>query len=354
MKIKKSIIISLIVIIMILANITNVFAATKLELQQKSTTLKNQIDAKTEEIDEVKEQVSDNVKQIQTLTNEISQYKNEIDNLDSQIITLEKSIAEAQIKLDEAQAKYIKQDSMLKERIVAQYESGQTSYLDVLLSASSLTEFISNYYLVSEIATYDTELLDQIEQNKNEIANAKSALEENKNQLATAKANKEATANSLQNSQAAKQQQLSKLTAEEKALEDELDKMEKEFENTEAQIKALSIQNINSAYIGGVLGWPAPGYTTITSPFGWRIHPITKRQTFHYGIDIGTPTGATIVAANDGKVISSSYTSGYGNLVIIDHGGGIVTAYAHGSKLIASVRSKRKKRRYNYVSRINW
>lgn len=351
MKIKKSIIISLIVIIMILANITNVFAATKLELQQKSTTLKNQIDAKTEEIDEVKEQVSDNVKQIQTLTNEISQYKNEIDNLDSQISILEKSIAEEQTKLDEAQAKYVKQDNMLKERIVAQYESGQTSYLDVLLSASSLTEFISNYYLVSEIATYDTELLDQIEQNKNDIAAAKAALETNMNQLATAKANKEATAKSLQNSQEVVQQQVSKLTAEEKALEEQLDQIEKEFANTEAQIKALSMQSSNSIYIGGVLGWPAPGYSTITSPFGMRYHPLSGLYKMHSGVDIAIPTGANIVAANDGKVILSEYYGGYGNCIMIDHGGGIVTVYAHGSKLIASVRPKCKKGRINYESR---
>lgn len=83
--------------------------------------------------------------------------------------------------------------------------------------------------------------------------------------------------------------------------------------------------------------WPTPGYTTITSPYGYRIHPITGKLKFHSGVDIGAPGGTPIVAVADGTVTISVYSSSYGNYVEIDHGGGVRTRYAHMSKRLCKV-----------------
>ena len=103
------------------------------------------------------------------------------------------------------------------------------------------------------------------------------------------------------------------------------------------QILALAGQGIDTAYIGGELEWPVPGYTRITSKYAMRVHPITGQYKLHTGVDIGAPEGANFVAANDGIVVKAEKNPAYGNMVIIDHGGGISTLYAHGSEILVQV-----------------
>jgi murein DD-endopeptidase MepM/ murein hydrolase activator NlpD len=90
-------------------------------------------------------------------------------------------------------------------------------------------------------------------------------------------------------------------------------------------------------YIGGNMKWPTPGYTNVVSPYGRRLHPILKKYKMHTGIDIDAPSGASIIAANSGTIIIAGWRSGYGNTVVIDHGGGITTLYAHCSKILVKV-----------------
>ncbi len=89
-------------------------------------------------------------------------------------------------------------------------------------------------------------------------------------------------------------------------------------------------------YIGGEMQWPVPASTRVTSPFGYRIHPILGVKKLHTGIDIGVASGNTVVAANAGKVIKAAWNNSYGYMVMVDHGGGIVTLYAHNSVLKVS------------------
>ena len=107
----------------------------------------------------------------------------------------------------------------------------------------------------------------------------------------------------------------------------------------EAAARAEAIRRSSGGpanYVGGEMGWPCPGYTTITSPYGNRTHPTLGVYKLHTGTDIGAPSGAKIVAMNDGTVVTAAYNSAYGNHVIINHGGGIQTLYAHASSLAVS------------------
>lgn len=130
---------------------------------------------------------------------------------------------------------------------------------------------------------------------------------------------------------------LQSLTEEEMTLEQEIEEYQKQVAEIETEIRLLAIANVGAEYVGGSMAWPVPGYTRITSPFGMRTHPITGVYKLHTGCDIGAPYGAQFIAANDGVVTYAGENRAYGKMVIIDHGGGVTTLYAHGSNIEVNV-----------------
>jgi len=311
------------------------------DLKNKKDEISNQITEKNNELKYVQGQVSETMEQLMELNNKVLEYESEIDELNKQVEELETQIEETTKRLKESQEKYDKREELLRQRIVAMYEAGETTYLDVLLNSTSLTDFISNYYIITEIAEYDTKLLESIDEEKKVIENEKTSLENDQADLKIAKANKEKTYTILQNTRILKNNYIEQLSEEERTLQSEVEEYTKAFAEVENQIKNLTLSD--GDYIGGQMAWPTPGYTRITSEFGMREHPITGVYKLHTGLDIGAPMGANFVAANDGTVISAKYSSGYGNMVIIDHGGGITTLYAHGSSIEVSVGQKVKR-----------
>ena len=305
------------------------------ELQNKKDELSTKITEKNNQIQYVQGQVSENMEQLLELNNQILEYEAEIETLNNEVKELETQIEEITERLQKAQEKYDEREKLLRQRIVAMYEAGETSYLDVLLNSKSLTDFISNYHILTEIAEYDTQLLDTIEEEKKNIENNKLSLEQKQVNLKEAKVNKEKTYTILQNSKVLKNNYIDKLSEEEKNLQAEVEEYTKAFEEIERQISGLTLST--GEYVGGEMAWPTPGYTRITSEFGMREHPITGVYKLHTGLDIGAPTGANFVAANDGTVVTATYSYAYGNMVIIDHGGGITTLYAHGSSIEVEV-----------------
>jgi Membrane proteins related to metalloendopeptidases len=138
---------------------------------------------------------------------------------------------------------------------------------------------------------------------------------------------------SLQASRGEVQSLKSKVESNNEALEAQIDDLNAEADRWIDEIKKLQG---NQAYAGGIFTWPSATSTRITSPFGYRIHPILKVKKLHTGIDIGAAAGTAVLAANNGNVIKAGWNNSYGNVVMIDHGGGIVTLYAHNSKLLVS------------------
>ncbi len=345
-----------IIICLVLLFSTFSIATTKQELN-------NKINDTKEELEDVKTEKSETMKEVEKLSTQIEDYQSQINDLDSKISTLNVQIEEAQNKLKQAQENYQKEETALNARLVATYEAGETSYLDFLLSSDNIVDLISNYYLVSEIATSDEELLEQIDKQKQEIEQAKKTLETSKQELANSKASKQSTAARLQTVKKEKDNKIANLSGEEKNLQAKIDEYQKEMDQIEAEMRriAAAAAKNNTTSKGssagvkhnGSMTWPCPNYNSISSYFGGRASPgggVGSRN--HKGVDLSAPHGSSILAAGAGTVITVSRTcshdypktvatkcscgGGFGNYVMINHGNGLVTVYAHCSSISVS------------------
>ena len=313
------------------------------DLQNQKNELQEQINEANQEISDLQIELTENLEQLNNLNLKISTYENDVALLEENLSKISLEIEEITSELNIIEESYNIQKDILQNRVVALYEAGEIIYLDVLLKSNSISEFISNYFLIGEIIEYDNEILENIETQKTQIETIKNTLTERKETLDSLKDNKEKTAISLENSKIIRNSYIAKLTEDEKVMQEKINKYQIELNSLESQITLLTSINIGEDYVGGEFIWPSPGYSTITSKFGWRFHPVLKVNNLHKGTDIAMPTGSYIIASNDGVVIKSMYTTGYGNMVMIDHGGGITTLYAHGSEIIAQTGSTVKK-----------
>jgi len=326
-------------IMAIIASSTMVGAENLNDLHNKKNEIQEQITQSNEQIEDIKIELTENLEQLNNLNQKITTYEEEIFTLEENLSKISTEIEDISARLNIIEESYSIQKEALENRIVALYEAGDIIYLDVLLSSNSFSEFISNYFLIGEIVKYDNELLETIESQKIQIETIKNTLTERKESLDSIKKNKEKTSIALENSKIIRNSYIAKLTDDEKAMQEKIDKYQTELNSIDSQIALLTSINIGEDYVGGEFIWPSPGYSTITSKFGWRFHPVLKVNNLHKGTDIAMPTGSYIIASNDGVVIKSMYTTGYGNMVMIDHGGGITTLYAHGSEIIAGTRT---------------
>ena len=177
--IKSIIIIAIILVLALSGNIMRVLAVTESDLDD----IQDKIDSTKSDIDDVEEELSTAMQQIRSLNAEIADYENEIADLDTKIEDVTNQITETEAQLKQAEEDYNEQEVLLQQRLLALYESGNTTYLDVLLSSKSITDFISKYYIVSEIAESDRNLLEKMEENKNSINETIQMLQTSKEQI---------------------------------------------------------------------------------------------------------------------------------------------------------------------------
>lgn len=302
------------------------------ELREQREILKEKISENTLQVDELKGQISDLMIQLQDLSDKIYKYEVNVAVLNKEMDELNERIEVVEKQFNEIEKTYNERKELLANRIVAQYEAGDVVYLDFLLSSKSLVEFISNYYLISDIVEYDNELIKTCETQREELSKIKQELDSYKEDLKEKKHEQEKSAVILSNIRVLKRSQMDELSDQERSLQNQIDEYQEETQKIEVELLMLLTQNLGSEYVGGELCWPTPGYTTITYKYGMRIHPISNVFKLHTGIDIAASTGSYAVAANDGIVVKSEQNSSYGNMVVIDHGGGLSTLYAHGEE----------------------
>lgn len=345
---KRKIISIITIIVICLSMNLYAFATSITDLNNKKDEAANNIKEAKDQLEGVKDQKSETLAAIDDLTAQIAESQEELDKLNAEVKELETSIKQTEKELSEAQERQNKQQEALEKRVVAQYKSGSISYWDILLSPGSPLEFISNLHMFNKIAKYDNDLIDTIEQEKQTIEEKKEKLDTEKAKVKTAKANAEKENVKLKNARVIKNSKVAQLSEEEKAIQSKIDEFQKEMDAAEAEIKRIAAASSGNseANFNGELKWPCPNYTRITSYFGNRESPgggVGSRN--HKGIDLGAPHGASILAAESGTVITVSNTcrhdypktastkcscgGGYGNYVMVDHGGGMVTLYAH-------------------------
>lgn len=307
------------------------------ELQVQKNEIESQIEDSNKQVEFIESQLSRTVVEISEITQEIYDKEVEIKALEAQEVELNEYIEKMEKELADSNERYEKQEALLKKRLVAMYEMGETTYLDFLFSAKSISDFLSNYYIISEIGKSDQELLKDIKGEKQYNKLVKQSLEMQKGKLTANKKSVEKMTISLSNMNVIKNKKMQNLTEEEAEMQRKVQEYQEQIKEIETEIRLLTVAEVGEEYVGGEMAWPVPGYTRITSSFGMRTHPITGIYKLHTGTDIGAPMGATFIAANDGVVVKSGYNGAYGNMVIIDHGGGVSTLYAHGSEILVEV-----------------
>ena len=353
---KKSV--SIIMIVIMISLQFAVIAATSSDLQQQKNEIKNNINQAEQRQDQIEGQISSTKSELQKLNDEISKKEYEVEQITMELVKLNDEVDKLTKQLAEAEKNYNEQYDKLCKRLAAQYKRGTVSYLDVLLSSSTLSEFISNYYIIGKIAELDTELLDDIEEQKRTISTAKSEMEVKQAAVKDKQSKLKVEELTLSNKIANKSKYISQLSAEEQELEKEIDKYNKQLKQVDQEIaKQAAASAGGHVYTGGQLEWPVPVYSRISSYFGYRGSAATGGvgTANHNGYDIAAPHYSDIVAAEAGTVIKvvSGCThdypktfktrcycgGGYGNYFMIDHGG-LVTLYGHVASINVSVGQK--------------
>ncbi|HEY3317801.1 MAG TPA: peptidoglycan DD-metalloendopeptidase family protein [Coriobacteriia bacterium] len=268
--------------------------------------------------------------------------------IEAEMAALRSEIASKRSLIASTTAAYRDRRELLGRRAESVYRQGDLYWLQLLLESRSITDLIARTSFVEQVMQQDTSMMASLADTRGMLERANAELDRSVQALAAKRAEAAAEENGLRQLQSDRASRLAEqrgaqaakesLLAETKGNIAKLRAIVAAEEAEAARIERLlrsSASHGNGRY-AGTLTWPTPGYETITSPFGWRIHPILKTRKFHSGIDIRAPYGAKIVAAGNGTVIFAGDRGGYGNVVMIDHGNGLVTVYAHQSSVAVS------------------
>lgn len=316
-------------------------AATKAELEKEVAQAKEKKNQAKKQLDSVKGQRAD-------VANEVLAIDAEINRAEDSLASTERAIEEARagliVKEEElrvAEENCKEYDESFKTRARIMYENGTTSYIEVLLGASSFGDFLSRVEMVREIVEYDKKILAEMKASRDAISAAKTALEEEKINLEAKEVELANLKIELGYRLEAKELLLEQLYADEVAYAKAYEQAEADEKKIQQELQKKAAEEAKNGtatkYTGtGKFVWPCPASNRITSYYGYRIHPVYNTKKFHSGIDVGAGYGSDIVAAESGKVITATYGSGYGKYVVVSHGSGLTTLYAHCSSLLVS------------------
>ena len=361
-------------------------------LKQQQAQYAQQQAENNEKLEDLREQKSEQAAYISSLQSQLSQYETQINDYNNQILDLNLQITQAENQIDELQTQIDADNEKLKQRLRALYMAGEASNLEVLLSADNLVDLADKTEALRMVTEHDTALIDNlrdemaeiqdekdfIEQSREDAANARTAVQEKQKELKGLEEEAQAVIDDMASQESSLESESQRLAEEEAAAADAIDQWIAEYNESQrrAQIAAqqeadrkkaeqqAAQQQANStpsssnntssnssdtsdnagedtpsggqSYGTGSLRWPVPSCTSISSGFGSRW------GTTHKGIDIPASYGSAIVAADSGTVIQAGYGisgsgyGGYGNVVAIDHGNGIITLYAHMSSVATS------------------
>lgn len=344
-------------------------------IQNQQSTIKNQKKVLEGDLEEIIEQITAKGAELTSIENKLTDLNSKTKEKESTLkrlnIEIDKTqknihVKEKEIELKEAEQK--KANDLLGKRLRSLYMSNQTdAFIEFLFKSKSIIDLVERFNTISIVYKHDSNVIKTIKKLQLDLQNAKDILqndkiniEANKKQVETEVAeltniktqlvNEKNKYNSklseLQAIENQKQRTIASLSAKDKELQDKIGDLTAYNNDLERELKELLNQVNNPGNnTSGTGTTPPPSNASflrpvagpITSPFGPRIHPVFGDQGFHRGVDYGSPSGTPIKASKAGTVAISQYSSSYGYFVVINHGNGVQTLYAHASSLNCKV-----------------
>ena len=330
---KKEIMAALMAVTIFLNLISPVGAASIQDKQAELESIQQQLYNKDMEREKAKQVVASATDRLIEAQSQLSVAQNELATVEEEREDLEQQIDSNTVAIDKKKEQVKQRVNVYRGRLRDIYINGQINYLDVLLGAKDFSDFSSRMYLLKRVIASDISLLEDLKKKRAELEANQEILESNMAKIKV-----------VHSEVSSKQQLVAQKTSEREAAYNdalaEQERLDEEYNELMATSERIAnmIRNLesggtisSSSIVSSGYAWPIAG--EITSPFGWRVHPVFGTEKFHTGLDIAADYGDPIVASNSGTVIYADWMGGYGNAVMIDHGGGIVTLYGHNSSL---------------------
>jgi murein DD-endopeptidase MepM/ murein hydrolase activator NlpD len=327
---------------------TNTDLEKELASQQKRLdTMQRQITQAEKKVAEAKKKEERAINDISKLSNQlaVNEQKRNVTELRRQQIT--SKLTETTIKIQEMESRIERAKGLLRERVVAIYKYGDAE-LGLLMSASVAQDALETRYLLTKIAEQEKTLIKTLEVEKNALDKAKAELEKQRKELDSRNKELQKQNVTIKKTSAERNKMLQQARKDKAMFQAEQDELLRASKELKSKVNDLLAQKKRQGkgsgtplyYKGGKFAWPLRG--KITSPYGTRIHPIFKTKATHTGIDIDGNSGDAVRAAADGEVLYTGWLRGYGQVVLLDHGGDLITVYAHLSGIDTSENKKVK------------
>ncbi|HMM19511.1 MAG TPA: peptidoglycan DD-metalloendopeptidase family protein [Selenomonadales bacterium] len=303
-------------------------------------------DASEEELQDIQRQMrqqqsrrNDAQRQVDNLSDRLGLIQADLDaaQSDYKAIQAKRAATEQQIKLNteilaKTERNLAERTQILNKRMRDIYENGQISYLDVLLGSADFRDFATRVDILRRVLDQDAALIAQVRAERELVIQKREELERDKAAILTLEQEAAAKKEIIEARKQEQQAVLDTAVNERDAAEQAYRELQETSRRIERMLQSIQSGNREAAGASGAMMWPVQG--VITSPFGWRTHPIFGTSIFHSGLDIGVDYGEPVKAADGGIVVEAGWMGGYGKAVIIDHGGGISTLYGHNSELL--------------------
>ena len=332
----------------------SIMMATPYWYQAQDEDLTNQLSNIQQQLTNEANKKSEAEKTIGTVYEQLHAIQIELDTATAELkqvqadrIQLDKDITKTEAELKAAQARLQSREKVFYKRVRDIYINGRLSYLDVVIGSKDFSDFANRMEMLKRILQSDMDLINTIKTEREEIASKKAKLEEDRAKVLELEKVAQEKQNLINQKKAERQAVLERAMNDRDTAERAYNELMASSASITAMLQQRAAERAAAAAAasqgGGGTTWvqgtgqlAAPVNAPITSDFGWRIHPIYGTRRLHAGTDFGVDEGTPVHAADGGVVVEAGWISGYGYTVIIDHGNGMSTLYAHNSDVAVS------------------